>query len=78
MRIIAATSRDMAALVRNGHLAGENPVRPLAQQIAALEKVAFAQALQATPGNKAAAALALGISRAKLYERLDSLQLKNE
>jgi len=48
---------------------------PLAQQVAELEKVAIAQALAATRGNKAAAALVLGISRAKLYERLASLNL---
>ena len=53
----------------------EGTLVPLAQQIAALEKVAIAQALSATRGNKAAAAQALGISRAKLYERLDSLNL---
>jgi transcriptional regulator with PAS, ATPase and Fis domain len=48
---------------------------PLAQQVAELEKVAIGQALAATRGNKAAAALVLGISRAKLYERLASLNL---
>jgi DNA-binding NtrC family response regulator len=53
----------------------EGTLVPLAQQIAALEKVAIAQALNQTRGNKAAAAHALGISRAKLYERLDSLNL---
>jgi len=52
----------------------QGPLRPLAQQVAELEKVAIAQALNATRGNKAAAAQLLGISRAKLYERLDSLQ----
>ena len=53
--------------------AAQGPLRPLAQQVAELEKVAIAQALAATRGNKAAAAQLLGISRAKLYERLDSL-----
>jgi len=53
----------------------EGTLVPLAQQIAALEKVAIAQALSATRGNKAAAAQVLGISRAKLYERLESLNV---
>jgi DNA-binding NtrC family response regulator len=52
----------------------QGPLRPLAQQVAELEKVAIAQALTVTRGNKAAAAQLLGISRAKLYERLGSLQ----
>jgi transcriptional regulator with PAS, ATPase and Fis domain len=53
----------------------QGPLVPLAQQIAELEKVAIAQALSATRGNKAAAAQVLGISRAKLYERLESLNV---
>ncbi len=55
--------------------AAQGPLVPLAQQIAELEKVAIAQALSATRGNKAAAAQVLGISRAKLYERLESLNV---
>jgi len=46
-------------------------LRPLAQQVAELEQQAIAQALAATGGNKLAAAKLLGISRAKLYERLE-------
>ncbi len=45
-------------------------LRPLAQQVAELEQRAIAAALQATGGNKLATARLLGISRAKLYERL--------
>lgn len=45
-------------------------LRPLAEQYADLEKAAIATALQAHQGNKAAAAKALGISRATLYQRL--------
>ena len=56
-------------------ISAEGALVPLAQQIAALEKIAIVQALNQTRGNKAAAAQALGISRAKLYERLDSLNL---
>jgi transcriptional regulator with PAS, ATPase and Fis domain len=47
-----------------------DPLRPLAEQVAALERRAIAAALQACGGNKVAAAKMLGISRATLYERL--------
>ncbi|MBX9961204.1 MAG: sigma 54-interacting transcriptional regulator [Burkholderiaceae bacterium] len=47
-----------------------DPLRPLAEQVAALERRAIAAALQACSGNKVAAAKMLGISRATLYERL--------
>ena len=47
-------------------------LEPLAQQISKLEKMAITQALEATQGNKSNAAKLLGISRAKLYERLGS------
>jgi len=46
-------------------------LRPLAEQVAELERQAIDAALTATSGNKVAAAKLLGISRAKLYERLD-------
>lgn len=46
------------------------PLRPLPEQVAELERTAIAAALQACGGNKVAAARMLGISRAKLYERL--------
>jgi len=45
-------------------------LRPLAEQVAELERRAIEAALAATGGNKVAAARMLGISRAKLYERL--------
>ena len=45
-------------------------LRPLAVQIAEVERRAIATALQAHGGNKLATARTLGISRAKLYERL--------
>ena len=47
-------------------------LRPLAEQVAELERQAIEAALAATGGNKLAAAKLLGISRAKLYERLDA------
>ncbi len=59
--MIAAGKPDAAAL------------RPLAEQVAELERRAIEAALAATAGNKLAAAKLLGISRAKLYERLDAL-----
>ena len=43
---------------------------PLSQQVQALERLAVAKALEVTHGNKVAAAKMLGVSRAKLYQRL--------
>ena len=45
-------------------------LRPLAEQVAEVERAAIEAAMAATQGNKVAAARLLGISRAKLYERL--------
>jgi transcriptional regulator with PAS, ATPase and Fis domain len=45
-------------------------LRPLADQVADVEREAIGAALAATGGNKLATARLLGISRAKLYERL--------
>ena len=45
-------------------------IRPLAEMVAELERSAIESALIATNGKKTAAAKLLGISRAKLYERL--------
>lgn len=45
-------------------------VRPLAEQVAELERHAIAAAMTAVRGNKVAAARMLGISRATLYGRL--------
>ncbi len=47
-------------------------LRPLAEQVAELERLAIASAMTASGGNKVAAARMLGISRAMLYGRLDS------
>jgi DNA-binding NtrC family response regulator len=46
-------------------------LRPLAEQVAEVERAAIQAAMEATGGNKLAAARLLGISRAKLYERLE-------
>jgi len=48
----------------------EGAIRPLAEQVAELERRAIAEAMEATGGNKAAVARLLGISRATLYTRL--------
>ncbi|RYY63886.1 MAG: sigma-54-dependent Fis family transcriptional regulator, partial [Comamonadaceae bacterium] len=53
---------------------GTDRLRPLAQQVADVERAAIEAALAATGGNKVAAARLLGISRAKLYERVADLQ----
>ncbi|MBB3176033.1 sigma-54-dependent Fis family transcriptional regulator [Variovorax sp. Sphag1AA] len=47
-------------------------LRPLAQQVAELERKAIAAAMTETGGNKLATSRLLGISRATLYERLEN------
>jgi transcriptional regulator with PAS, ATPase and Fis domain len=47
-----------------------NLLRPLDEQVAELERAAIAAAMDRCGGNKVAVARLLGISRAKLYERL--------
>jgi DNA-binding NtrC family response regulator len=62
-----------AAAPAHGQAKGSSrALRPLAEQVAELEREAIEAALAATSGNKLAAAKLLGISRAKLYERLDA------
>ena len=51
---------------------GEVLLRPLAEQVAALERRAIAAAMAATQGNKLAVSRLLGISRATLYARLEN------
>ena len=53
-------------------VSASDPLRPLAEQVAELERRAIAAAMEATGSNKLAASRMLGISRAKLYERLDN------
>ena len=48
-------------------------LRPLAEQVARVERRAVMAAMQATGGNKLAAARMLGISRATLYQRLSDI-----
>jgi transcriptional regulator with PAS, ATPase and Fis domain len=65
----------MAPPPRRGAAGPADPslLRPLGEQVAQLERQAIQAALSATGGNKLAAARLLGISRAKLYERLDAM-----
>jgi len=51
---------------------GSDLLRPLAEQVAELERRAITAALAATGGNKLATARLLGISRATLYGRLEN------
>ncbi|MBE7940069.1 MULTISPECIES: sigma 54-interacting transcriptional regulator [Ramlibacter] len=51
-------------------------LRPLAAQVAEVERRAIQAALSACGGNKVAAARMLGISRATLYERLEEMSEK--
>ena len=53
-------------------------LRPLAEQVAELERRAIAATLKANGGNKLATARQLGISRATLYERLENPDLKTD
>ncbi|HMA89903.1 MAG TPA: sigma 54-interacting transcriptional regulator [Burkholderiales bacterium] len=50
------------------------PLRPLPQLIAELERSSIRSALEATGGNKVSAARLLGISRATLYEKLAEIK----
>ena len=50
-------------------------LRPLAQQVAELERKAITATLAANSGNKLATARQLGISRATLYDRMAVLEL---
>ena len=60
------------------NVASVSRVRPLAEMVAELERSAIESALSATNGKKTAAAKMLGISRAKLYERLAEFGLMPE
>ncbi|MDT9000642.1 sigma 54-interacting transcriptional regulator [Paucibacter sp. APW11] len=55
---------------------GNPALRPLPEQIEQLERQALAAALQATRGNKLAAARLLRISRASLYDKLAAYEAK--
>ncbi|WP_285411787.1 sigma 54-interacting transcriptional regulator [Variovorax sp. efr-133-TYG-130] len=63
---------ELPATLQSAHDGDEEAslLRPLAQQVAELERKAIAAALASTGGNKLATARLLGISRATLYERM--------
>jgi DNA-binding NtrC family response regulator len=73
VRQIAPSPAAMAAIANPPMARPGAPLRPLAEQVAEVERQAIEAALAATGGNKLAAAKLLGISRAKLYERLDQV-----
>ncbi len=65
--VLAEAAPTPAAASSSGAL------RPLAEQVAEVERNAIRAALAQTGGNKLAASRLLGISRATLYERLEAL-----
>lgn len=67
-QVVPAAHAAEGITVRAGHV-----LRPLAEQVAEVEREAISAAMAATGGNKVAAAKLLGISRAKLYERLGAI-----
>jgi transcriptional regulator with PAS, ATPase and Fis domain len=76
-RVLAETGVEAIAaadpLVAREDFGASALLRPLAEQVAELESRAIAAAMVATAGNKVAAARLLGISRATLYERLQTV-----
>jgi transcriptional regulator with PAS, ATPase and Fis domain len=72
-RIEPALSRPAAPVPA---MAANEDLRPLPEQIAELEQRAIAAALVRTGGNRVAAAKLLGISRARLYDRLSVSEKK--
>ncbi len=75
-RVLRETGIEQPEVPRTQALppdAGSSTVRPLAEQVAELERRAIGAALNACGGNKVAAAKMLGIARATLYERLDTI-----
>lgn len=71
-------NEDSAPVDPHGVVAQGGGVRPLAEQVDALERRAVAQALRETGGNRSAAARLLGMSRARLYDRLEAWGILSE
>ncbi len=66
-----APAQHAAVSTRSDSPAASAPIRPLAEQVAELERVAITAAMAAAKGNKVVAARLLGVSRATLYARLE-------
>jgi len=74
-RVLAETGLEQIAAPEPSTTVGDDAdqsrlLRPMAEQIAELERRAIAAALARTGGNKLATARLLGISRATLYDRM--------
>jgi len=76
---IAAVLPKTAALdsLENAARRGAATIQPLALAVAEAERSAILCALRAAKGNKVAASQALGISRAALYQKLETLGLRD-
>ena len=61
-----------------GLLPEDSHIRPLDEQVQQLERRLILDALQATGGKRAPAAKLLGISRAKLYDKLNKYKIVSE
>ena len=70
--VSSSLDHPLGAIAREGTEDETALLRPLAEQVAALEQRAIAAALKAHGGNKQAVARQLGISRATLYARLEN------
>jgi DNA-binding NtrC family response regulator len=70
---VAAALPEAASGAAEG--AAQPEVRPLAERVAETEREAICAALEVTAGKKRSAARLLGISRAKLYARLEQLAI---
>lgn len=70
---LSATVRGEPPVGVPGAQSPELLLRPLAAQVAELEKMAIQATMRAHRGNKVAAAKALGISRATLYSKLHTV-----
>jgi DNA-binding NtrC family response regulator len=68
--LVAGAGHDGRPGAASVFRAPDPPPRPLAEQVAEVERRAIAEALAATGGNRAAAAKRLGMPRSVLYERL--------
>ena len=68
---VAAAIAPVTVIVQPPAAMAAAMVRPLAEQVAELERQVIAQAMTTVRGNKVAAAKILGISRAKLYSCLE-------